>query len=245
MTTKSQTHLLIVDDDPGLCDLLSQYLQKQGFEVDAVDSGNTMDAYLSTTKVDLIILDLMLPGEDGLSIAKRLNRDYRIPVIMLSASGEDVDRIIGLEVGADDYLAKPFNPRELLARIRAVLRRHTPADNQDSQDTRILTFGPYQLDTVSQNLERNGEAVTITSGDFALLSIFLKNINRVLTRDMLLEQLKGYECLPFDRSVDVRVMRLRQKIEVDTAKPKYIRTVWGEGYKFVIPTTNNTPATPA
>ncbi len=239
MKAKSQTHLLIVDDDPGLCDLLSQYLQKQGFEVDAVDSGSAMDAFLNKSKVDLIILDLMLPGEDGLSIAKRLNSDYRIPVIMLSASGEDVDRIIGLEVGADDYLAKPFNPRELLARIRAVLRRHTQTDNQDTQDTRILTFGPYQLDTVSQSLERNGEAVTITSGDYALLSIFLQSANRVLTRDMLLEQLKGYECLPFDRSVDVRVMRLRQKIEADTAKPKYIRTVWGEGYQFVMPTPGN------
>jgi len=227
--------ILVVDDDQGLRDLLRQYLEKQGFSVDSAEDGIEMDKYLKKSSPDLIILDLMLPGEDGLSIAKRLQVNSQLPLIMLSACGEDVDRIIGLEVGADDYLAKPFNPRELLARIRSVLRRHNPLKKTEPEnEPTIFSFGSYQLDILSQSLKRDNENIPITSGEFSLLKIFLESPNKVLTRDTLLEKLKGYDCAPFDRSIDVRIMRLRQKIEADTANPQFIQTVWGEGYRFVL-----------
>lgn len=218
-----------------MCDLLRQYLEKQGFAVDSVGDGQAMDRYLKKSLPSLVILDLMMPGEDGLSIAKRLNNDNPIPIIMLSACGEDVDRILGLEMGADDYLAKPFNPRELLARIRSVLRRHHHVKHKESKEQAInFKFGSYTLDITSQTLTRNGEMIPLTHGEYSLLKIFLENPNRVLTRDMLLEKLKGYECLPFDRSVDVRIMRLRHKIEPEKPAPQYIQTVWGQGYKFLV-----------
>jgi two-component system phosphate regulon response regulator OmpR len=193
-----------------------------------------MDRFLSTHSTDLIILDLMLPGEDGLSIAKRLRNVRDTPIIMLSARGEEVDRIVGLEVGADDYLPKPFNPRELLARIRAVLRRPTASSNpeSDSSQQQTFSFGPFRLDTVTQELTRDEEKVSLTSGEFALLKIFLEHPNRVLSRDILVDMLKGFERSPYDRSIDVRVTRLRRKIETDPASPVYIHTVWGEGYRF-------------
>lgn len=235
MDNKNKATILVVDDDSGLCDLLSQYLDKQGYTVDTVEDGKEMDIYLENSSPDLIILDLMLPGEDGLSIAKRLNSYGKIPLIMLSACGEEVDRIIGLEVGADDYLAKPFSPRELLARIRSVLRRYTRSKSSEPQsEQQVFNFGPYQLDTKSQSLKQGTENISITSGEFSLLKIFLENPNRVLSRDTLLEKLKGYDCSPFDRSIDVRIMRLRQKIEADSASPQFIQTVWGEGYRFVV-----------
>ena len=234
MNSNNKTKILVVDDDLELCNLLCQYLEKQGFAVDSAEDGKAMDIYLEKSSPDLIILDLMLPGEDGLSIAKRLQINRQIPLIMLSACGEEVDRIIGLEVGADDYLAKPFNPRELLARIRSVLRRHKPLKNSGpGSEQTVLSFGPYQLNTASQSLKRGTDDISITSGEFSLLKILLENPNRVLTRDTLLEKLKGYDCSPFDRSIDVRIMRLRQKIEADTASPQYIQTVWGQGYMFV------------
>ena len=230
----SKTKILIVDDDEALCDLLCQYLDKQGFAVDSVENGVAMDLYLKKSIPDLIILDQMMPGEDGLSIAKRLTNTLDIPIIMLSACGEDIDRILGLEMGADDYLAKPFNPRELLARIRSVLRRHHPEKNKDRKDTTTYTFGIHMLDTVSQTLKQNGTKISLTQSEYSLLKLFLENPNKVLSRDTLLENLKGYECLPFDRSVDVRIARLRHKIETDTTDPKYIQTVWGQGYKFLL-----------
>jgi DNA-binding response OmpR family regulator len=231
----TKTKILIVDDDDALCDLLRQYLEKQGFVVDSVENGTSMDRYLEQTIPNLIILDLMMPGEDGLSIAKRLTSEQDIPIIMLSACGEDVDRILGLEMGADDYLAKPFNPRELLARIRSVLRRHHPEKNKvDKEQTTFYTFGSNTLDTVSQTLKQNGEKISLTQSEYSLLKLFLENPNRVLSRDTLLENLKGYEWSPFDRSIDVRITRLRHKIETDRTDPEYIQTVWGQGYKFLI-----------
>ena len=235
MSSKNKNKILVVDDDIELRNLLHQYLDKQGFAVVSVEDSKDMDAYLIKASPDLIILDLMLPGEDGLSITKRLNNNKNIPVIMLSACGEDIDRIIGLEVGADDYLAKPFNPRELLARIRSVLRRHSHEKIKVDQNKAhsFFRFGPFRLDTTSKILKRNDELISLTSGEFSLLEIFVENTNRVLSRDSLLEKLKGYDCGPFDRSIDVRIMRLRQKIETDTATPEYIQTVWGKGYMFV------------
>jgi len=234
MQAQVPTRILIVDDDPALLELLQRYLGEQGFVVAGVADGEAMDRHLGENPVDLVILDLMLPGEDGLSIARRLRASGNLPILMLSARGEDVDRIVGLEVGADDYLAKPFNPRELLARLRAILRRRQPgeAGGSAAQQGVIHTFGRYRLDTASQLLTRDGEKVALTSGEYALLKVFVEHPNRVLSRDGLVERLAGYERSPFDRSIDVRVTRLRRKIEADPSAPVYIQTVWGEGYRF-------------
>lgn len=226
--------LLVVDDDPGLRELLQEYLATQGYEVVAVADGMAMELHLQQHAVNLVILDLMLPGEDGLSLARKLRASGNLPIIMLSARGEDVDRIIGLEVGADDYLAKPFNPRELLARIRAVLRRHDEVQIKAEVEEPVMQhrFGAFQLDMNSRMLLKNGAELALTAGEFNLLRIFVEHPNRVLNRDLLMDLMKGYERSPFDRSIDVRVTRLRRKIEVDPAAPEYVRTVWGEGYLF-------------
>ncbi len=226
-------HILVVDDDAGLRELLQEYLSAQGFQVAAVADGVQMDAHLSQHPVDLLILDLMLPGEDGLSLARRLRTRSGLPIIMLSARGEDVDRIVGLEVGADDYLAKPFNPRELLARIRALLRRNEQGQLKPDEDKAdIRRFGPFSMDVDARVLHKHDRVVQLTSGEFNLLRIFAEHPNRVLGRDSLMDMLKGYERSPFDRSIDVRVTRLRRKIEDDANSPHFIRTVWGEGYLF-------------
>jgi DNA-binding response OmpR family regulator len=226
-------HILAVDDDEGLRELLQEYLSAQGYQVTTVADGVAMDAHLAGHPADLVILDLMLPGEDGLALARKLRARGDTPIIMLSARGEDVDRIIGLEVGADDYLAKPFNPRELLARIRALLRRsdhsHTDIDNSSNA---LLRFGEFVLNIDARDLHKNGIGVPLTAGEFNLLRIFVEHPNRVLSRDTIMDMLKGYERSPFDRSIDVRVTRLRRKIEEDPNAPAYIRTVWGEGYLF-------------
>lgn len=229
---QANPHILVVDDDPGLRDLLLEYLAGQGFSVGAVADGAAMDAYLAANAVDLVILDLMLPGEDGLTLARKLKSNTRLPIVMLSARGEDLDRIIGLEVGADDYLPKPFNPRELLARIRAVLRRGAGDKKEVESSAGNIRFGSLRLDLGSQRLTRDGAEVPLTSGDFALLQVFAEHPNRILSRDQLMDLIKGYERNPFDRSIDVRVTRLRRKIEADPANPVYIRTIWGKGYLF-------------
>ncbi len=226
--------ILVVDDDPGLRDLLKEYLASQGFEVEAVADGIAMEASMKLNSPDLVILDLMLPGEDGLSLARKLHAQGNVHIIMLSARGEDMDRIVGLEVGADDYLAKPFNPRELLARIRAVMRRSNEIEDPLLNDWQPLQhkFGQFVLDLNTRSLQRNGEAIELTAGEFYLLRIFVEHPNRVLSRDQIMDKLKGYERSPFDRSIDVRITRMRRKIEEDPAAPSYIRTVWGEGYMF-------------
>ncbi|MGE0624535.1 MAG: response regulator [Pseudomonadales bacterium] len=224
--------LLVVDDDPEIRELTQAYLTQQGFDVHCVDSGEAMDAYLAEHPVDLIVLDLMLPGEHGLAIARRLKNESRMPIVMVSAQGDDVDRIVGLEVGADDYLAKPFNPRELLARIRAVLRRSGSSVAMDAPADGKVRFGQFELDIASHRLTRKGEPVALTSGEFDLLSILVANPNKVLDRDRILDLLTGAERSPFDRSIDVRVTRLRGKIEADPSAPVYIKTVWGKGYMF-------------
>ena len=223
-------HLLVVDDDRALRDRLSRYLTEQGFQVTAVADGKEMDAFLAKQTPDAVIMDLMLPGEDGLSLERRLRARQDLPIIMLSARGEDVDRIIGLEVGADDYLPKPFNPRELLARIRAVLRRHTATASP--APVSVYSFGPYRLNVTNHSLTRSGDPISLTAAEFTLLRAFAEHPNRVLSRDLLVDLIKGYDRSPFDRSIDVRVTRLRRKIEDDPANPCYIRTIWGEGYLF-------------
>jgi DNA-binding response OmpR family regulator len=225
-------HLLVVDDDSDTRDLLSVYLGKQGFAVAAVEDGRAMDAWLDHHSTDLVILDLMLPGEDGLSIARRLRVEYGLPIIMISARGTDVDRIVGLEVGADDYLPKPFNPRELLARIRAVLRRHPEPATAPEKTEEGYVFGPFRLIPERRQLQRGSVEVRLSRAEFDLLEVFVRHPNKVLSRDAIMDELRGYERDPFDRSIDVRVTRLRHKLEDDPAQPAYIRTVWGIGYQF-------------
>jgi two-component system OmpR family response regulator/two-component system phosphate regulon response regulator OmpR len=225
--------IYVVDDDAGIRDLLSEYLAGQGFEVACADGGVALDALLQKARPNLLVLDLMMPGEDGLSIARRLKGQAGAPpVIMLSAKGEDIDRIIGLEVGADDYLAKPFNPRELLARIRAVLRRGAQTPAAAGEPLRMVEFGPFTVNLDARSLSRADAEIELTSGEFSLLEIFVAHPNRALSRDWLMDQLRGFERDPFDRSIDVRVNRLRKKIEDDPASPRYIKTVWGQGYLF-------------
>jgi DNA-binding response OmpR family regulator len=226
-----KSHLLVVDDDRETRDLLSLYFGEQGFAVDAVEDGPAMDAWLAENSTDLVILDLMLPGEDGLSLARRLRGDYALPIVMISARGEEVDRIVGLEVGADDYLPKPFNPRELLARVRAVLRRSSP-DSAVHIPADVFDFGPFSLDRQRRVLLKGGREIDLSRSEFDLLMVFAEHANRVLSRDSILDLLSGRGRDPFDRSIDVRVARLRHKVEDDPGRPRYIRTVWGVGYQF-------------
>ncbi|MDD5388317.1 MAG: response regulator [Gallionellaceae bacterium] len=224
--------VLVVDDDAGLRDLLSEYLVKQGFLVETARDGREMDERMAAAAPDLVVMDLMLPGEDGLSLTRRVKALRNIPVIMLSARGEDIDRIVGLEVGADDYLAKPFNPRELLARIRAVLRRGNGEVAAAREKDENIHFGPFALDLAAQRLSREGVDIPLTQAEFTLLKVFVEHPNRALSRDQIMDWLKGFERDPFDRSIDVRVTRLRRKLEDDPTNPFYIRTVWGQGYLF-------------
>ena len=221
--------ILIVYDDAALRDLVSGYLGSSGYLVVEAGDGAAMRAVLSEHAVDLLILDLMLPGEDGLSLLRWLREHHGPPVIIVSARGDEVDRVVGLELGADDYLAKPFGPRELLARVRAVLRR---GETIVSTDKQILNFGPYRLHLNSHVMSRDGLEISLTFGEFNLLRVLLEHANQVLSRDHLISLLKGYERLPFDRSIDVRVTRLRRKIEPKPDTPIYLRTIWGEGYLF-------------
>ena len=225
-----ELQLLVVDDDPGIRELLCRYLGEQGFRVSAVEDGASMDAWLAENTADLVILDLMLPGEDGLSLARRLRSDHKLPIVMISARGDDIDRIIGLEVGADDYLPKPFNPRELLARVRAVLRRNWPDTDEDAAAKCI--FGPFRFEPEKRALYRDTSEVELSRAEFELLQVLVSHPNRVLSRDFIMQCLGGNDRDPFDRSIDVRVTRLRHKIEDDPAQPKFVRTVWGIGYQF-------------
>jgi two-component system OmpR family response regulator/two-component system phosphate regulon response regulator OmpR len=228
--------IYVTDDDPGIRELVAEYLISQGYAVETAADATALDRLLALRLPDLLVLDWMMPGEDGLSVARRLRAQPGFPpIIMLSAKGEDIDRIIGLEVGADDYLPKPFNPRELLARIRAVMRRHggaaaAPAMSGTAQG---LHFGPFSVNLDARTLTRDGTEIPLTSGEYELLEIFVTHANRALSRDWLMDQLRGFERDPFDRSIDVRVNRLRKKIEDDPANPAYIRTQRGQGYLFV------------
>ncbi|HEY2807159.1 MAG TPA: response regulator [Steroidobacteraceae bacterium] len=225
-------HLLIVDDDREIRGLLAQYLEKHDFRTTAVADGKEMRRTLERSHVDLVVLDLMLPGEDGLSLCRELRTRSQVPVIMLTARGEDVDRIIGLELGADDYVAKPFNPRELLGRIKAILRRAAHAPRDPSPDSvRGFSFNGWRLDTVTRTLtDAAGKEVALSGAEYRLLAVLLGAGNRVLTRAQLTELLRGRDADPFDRSIDVRVSRLRQILGDDARAPQIIKTVYGEGY---------------
>ncbi len=227
--------IYVTDDDPGIRELVAEYLTSQGYQVDTAEDAVALARLLAVRLPDLLVLDWMMPGEDGLSVARRLRAQPGFPpIIMLSARGEDIDRIIGLEVGADDYLPKPFNPRELLARIRAVLRRQNDTAGPAAAETaRLVRFGPFNVNLDARTLSREGTEIPLTGGEYELLEIFVTHANRALSRDWLMDQLRGFERDPFDRSIDVRVNRLRKKIEDDPANPAYIRTQRGQGYLFV------------
>lgn len=228
--------ILIVDDDPRLRDLLRRYLGENGFNVLVSENGEAMKRLWVREHFDVLILDLMMPGEDGLAILKRLRAEKDMtPVMMLTARGEDVDRILGLELGADDYLGKPFNPRELLARIHAVLRRRPRQDapGAPSMENEVVKFGDFELDLGTRVLKKNGEIVPLTTGEFAVLKAFARHPRQPLSRDKLMEMARGREYEAFDRSLDVQVSRLRKLLEPDPSKPRYLQTVWGLGYVFI------------
>ena len=232
--------ILVVDDDERLRDLLRRYLTEQGFNVFVAADATAMNKLWMRERFDLLVLDLMLPGEDGLTICRRLRGSGdKTPIIMLTAKGEDVDRIIGLEMGADDYLGKPFNPRELLARINAVLRRKGPLEvpGAPTQEEIIVNFGDFTLNLATRSLKKKTpegeEPVELTTGEFSVLKVFARHPKMPLSREKLMELARGREYEVFDRSLDVQISRLRKIIESDPSKPKYIQTVWGLGYVFV------------
>jgi len=228
--------IVVVDDDARIRDLLRRYLSQEGFEVTVAEDGRALNRLLLRDSVDLIVLDLMMPGEDGLSICRRLRAaNDRTPIIMLTAKSEDVDRIVGLEVGADDYLGKPFNPRELLARIHAVLRRRPPPEvpGAPSLEQQVVKFGPFEFDLSQRTLRKSGEDVPLTTGEFAMLKALVRHPRQPLSREKLAQLARGREFEPFDRSLDVQMSRLRKLIETDATAPRYLQTVWGVGYVFV------------
>lgn len=237
------TKILIVDDDLDICELLSQFLEKYSFDVHVAHDGIEMYEVLKTLTPDLMILDMMLPGDDGLTLCQQLRQHYHFPILILSAAGEDTDRIVGLEVGADDYISKPFNPRELLARIKAIMRRsqaHHSAESPKSAPAisvetphERFSFDGWVLDIDMHELySPEQQATPLSSGEFALLHAFVTHSQKVLTRDQLMEFTKDRDASPYDRSIDMQVSRLRQKIEKDPKHPRLIKTIRGGGYLF-------------
>ena len=233
--SENKNHLLVVDDDARLRELLTRYLTEQGFSVKAVADALQMEKARSREHYHLIVLDLMLPGEDGLSICRRLRGHAdNTPIIMLTAKGDDIDRIVGLEMGADDYLPKPFNPRELLARIHAVLRRQsTTPPGAPEAEQEAVRFGNIEVDFSARTLKKGDEILSLTTGEFAVLKVLLQHPRQPLSRDKLMTLARGREQGPFDRAIDVQVSRLRKLIEIDPSQPRYLQTVWGFGYVFM------------
>jgi DNA-binding response OmpR family regulator len=227
-------HILIVDDQKEICDMVQDYLSSEGYRVSTAHEGSGMRRVIAQSAVDLVILDLMLPGEDGLTLARSLREESNVGIIILTGRGETVDRIIGLEMGADDYLPKPFHLRELLARVKSVLRRVSTRTTERPHVHRSQArFAGWHLDLSSRELfSPSGQEVRLTTGEFDLLSAFVNNANQVLTRDRLLDLARNREAGPFDRTIDVQVGRLRRKLEDDPQKPSMIKTVRGTGYIF-------------
>lgn len=234
--TDPKTKILVLDDDSRLRDLLQRYLTEQGFHVVVAENVQALNKHWLRERFDLLVLDLMLPDEDGLSICRRLRgTGDTTPIIMLTAKSDEIDRIIGLEMGADDYLPKPFNPRELVARINAVLRRKTQqeAPGAPSETSQVFKFGEFILDLSKRTLKKNEENINLTTGEFSVLKVFARHARQPLSRDKLMELARGREYEVFDRSLDVQISRLRKLIEIDASHPLYIQTVWGLGYVFI------------
>jgi two-component system OmpR family response regulator len=222
------SHILIVDDDPEIRTLLGDYLERNGMRVSLLPDGRELPRYVDERDIDLLVLDVMLPGPDGLALCRDLRASSRLPVLMLSARGEEVDRIVGLEMGADDYLPKPFNPRELLARIRAILNRSRSEDAPE--DIVAYRFANCRLDVIRRVIVRaDGTSAPLSGAEFGLLAIFLARPNRVLSRDLLVELTQHREAPPYDRSIDVRISRLRQAL-ADVSEPRILQTIYGQGY---------------
>ncbi len=234
--SQAQNRILVVDDDPKMRELLRRYLTDNQFEVSLAQDAAAMNRLMLREPFDLIVLDLMMPGEDGLSVVRRLRgANDRTPIIMLTAKGDDIDRIVGLEVGADDYLPKPFNPRELLARIHAVLRRRPPPEAPGAPTTEPaeVEFGPFRLNLATRSLTRDGEPIPLTTGEFSVLKVLCQNPRVPMSREKLMALARGREYGAYDRSLDVQISRLRKLVETDPQQPRYIQTVWGVGYVFV------------
>ncbi|MFZ6874704.1 two-component system response regulator OmpR [Undibacterium sp. Di27W] len=235
-SSSPKAKILVVDDDLRLRDLLRRYLTEQGFQVVSAENAQAMNKLWIRERYDMLVLDLMLPGEDGLAICRRLRgAGDKTPIIMLTAKGEEVDRIIGLEMGADDYLPKPFSPRELVARINAVLRRKAPDElpGAPSDGPQTFAFGDFVLDLGTRTLKKNDDNISLTTGEFSVLKVFARHARQPLSREKLMELARGREYEVFDRSLDVQISRLRKLIEPDPSNPLYIQTVWGLGYVFI------------
>ena len=236
---QNSTHILVVDDHSEIRDLLKRFLEQHGLRVSCARDGKEMKRLLEEREFDLLVLDLMMPGEDGLTLCRELRAKSSLPIIMLTAMGEETDRIIGLEMGADDYLAKPFNPRELLARIKAVMRR-SQVEPQPAAETltRDLRFDRWLLDLNRRELvDEDGVGLSLSTAEFGLLRVFLERPQRVLSRDQLLDLARGREAVAFDRAIDTLVSRLRRKLERDPKNPQLIKTIWGGGYLFAADVT--------
>mgnify|MGYP002715579938 CR=1 FL=1 len=232
--TQAAPNILVVEDDRETRSLIAKYLRTNSCHVTTASDGREMAKAMTDHRVDLLVLDVMLPGEDGLSLCRKVRAESQTPIIMLTARGEDVDRILGLEMGADDYLAKPFNPRELLARIRAVLRRQAPqVPGAPASEDETVTFGEYELSLATRELKKGNEVHMLTTGEFAVLKALVQHAREPLTRDKLMNLARGREWDALERSIDVQISRLRRLIEPDPSKPRYIQTVWGVGYVFV------------
>ncbi len=231
----SEAHILVVDDDGQVRQLIGRFLRENGYRVSCARDGREMRESLASAEIDLVILDLMLPGTSGLDLCRELRATSALPIIMLTAKGEDTDRIVGLELGADDYMPKPFNPRELLARVRAVLRR--AAARPEAHRTtggRLITFAGWTLDTLRREVtSADGVVTDLSGGEYDLLLAFVEHPNRVLSRDQLLELARNRTSGPLDRSIDVQISRLRRKLEVDENAPTLIKTIRGAGYMFL------------
>ena len=242
MTVTAPVHLAVLDDEIDITTLLAHYLTSHGFRVSQLHNGRALMALMATDPPALVLLDLGLPGEDGFSIARQLREHWRCGLVIVTGRGDSVDKVVGLEVGADDYVTKPFDLRELLARVKAVLRRMTPSEAPVQAPVatlrNTLCFSGWSLDTAARRLTApNGEDVSLTTGEFDLLCAFAQHPGRVLSRDFLLEQTRGREAAPFDRTIDVQVGRLRKKLEVDAEDPQIIKSVRGAGYILVPPVT--------
>ena len=230
---QAAAHILIVDDHREIRELVSRALAQEGFRVSTAADGRAMHKVLADSRIDLILLDLMLSGEDGLSLCRRLRTESDIPIIMLTAKGDEVDRVIGLEMGADDYLPKPFGSRELIARIKAVLRRgrREPLEPDGADRPKRYRFDRWVLDAGARELVRNdGVTLSLSTGEYDLLIALVQHPQRVLSREQLLDLARGRSATAFDRSIDTQVSRLRKKIEMDASDPKIIKPVWGGGY---------------
>lgn len=239
MPSADPQRILVVDDEEQVSTLLRNLFEREGYAVSVAGSGSEMHAVLAREAVNLITLDLNLRGEDGLSLARQVRSNRDVPIIMITAKSGDIDRVVGLELGADDYIVKPFNLREVLARVRAVLRRYAPGEAASAS----LPAGQqerFQIDTLRFDLSKrelvrtNGEAIPLTTAEFDLLAVFVRRPHRVLSRDTIMDLLKGHEWSPVDRSIDTLIARLRKKIEVDSEAPKLIKTVRGVGYVFAV-----------